>query len=102
MNTASLLIAAWFVLQGNAQSSGMILSVDGKATLQRATLQSTPRMAEMLRAGDRIHVETGRVTLLFCPTSEQIVLSAGATVELQNNALRVVSGGQPGRTSTPR
>jgi hypothetical protein len=102
MNTASFLIAAWFVLQGNAQSSGMILVVDGKATVQRATLQTAARMAELVRAGDRIHVETGKLTLVFCPTSEQIVLSAGTTIELQNTAFRVVSGGQPGRNPTPR
>jgi hypothetical protein len=75
----------------------MVLALSGKATLQRGASQTSPRLADLLQPGDRIRVESGNLTLLFCPTSERVVLSTGTTIELQANAVRVVSGGQPTR-----
>jgi hypothetical protein len=98
MNIVSLFLAAWMSMQGNTPSLGMILELDGKATLQRAGAQSPARLAETLRTGDRIQVETGSLTLMFCPTSERVIVRAGTTLELQANALRVAAGSQPART----
>src|SRR5437773_1891612 len=100
MNTVSLLLAAWLFMQGNAPSTGMILALDGKATLRRDTAQTPARMAELLRTGDRIQVETGSLTLMFCGSMPQrLVVRAGTTVELQANAVRA-TGGQPQSTPT--
>ena len=100
MSIASVLLGLLVFAQTNSASAGMVLGVSGKAMLQRGTAQSSPRLAEMLQTGDRIRVESGNLTFLFCPSSERIVLSAGTTVELQANALRVVGGPQPSREST--
>jgi len=100
MSIASVLLGLLVLAQTNSASAGMILGLSGKATLQRGTSQSTPRLAELLQTGDRIRVESGNLTFLFCPSSERIVLNAGTTVELQANSLRVVSGAQPSRENT--
>lgn len=100
MSIATLLLGLSILAQTNSASAGMILGLSGKATLQRGTSQSNPRLAELLQTGDRIRVESGNLTLLFCPTSERIVLSAGTTLELQSNAVRVVGGAQPARERT--
>src|SRR5437773_4214020 len=99
MNTAMLLLGLSVLVQTNSPSAGMILGVSGKATLVRGTSQSNPRLAELLQTGDRIQVENGSLTLLFCPSSERLVLNSGTTIELQSNAVRVVSGSQPARAA---
>lgn len=100
MSITTLLLGLSILAQTNPASAGMILGLSGKATLQRGTSQSNPRLAELLQTGDRIRVESGNLTLLFCPTSERVVLSTGTTIELQPTALRVVGGAQPARERT--
>ena len=99
MSTATLLLALSILVQTNSSSAGMVLALNGKVTLQRGTSQSSARLAELLQSGDRIRVESGNLTFVFCPTSERLVLGAGTTVELQPNAIRVVSGAQPTRAA---
>jgi hypothetical protein len=100
MSIATILLGLSIFAQTNPGSAGMILALSGKATLQRGTSQTSPRLAELLQTGDRIRVESGNLTFLFCPSSERIVLSAGTTIELQPNAVRVVGGAQPAREAT--
>jgi tetratricopeptide (TPR) repeat protein len=99
MSITTLVMGVLILLQGAGGSAGMVVAVSGKVSLQRGTAQSAPRLAELLQTGDRIRVESGNATLLFCPTSERIVLGAGTTVELQANAVRVVAGPQPTRAA---
>src|SRR5882672_4063364 len=100
MSIAALLLGLPIFVQTSSGSAGMILALTGKATLERGTSQTNPRLAELLQTGDRIRVENGNLTLLFCPTSERIVLSTGTTIELQAKGVRVVGGAQPAREST--
>jgi hypothetical protein len=99
MSIGTLLLGLSILVQGSSGSAGMVLALSGKTTLQRGTSQTTPRLAELLQTGDRIRVESGNLTFLFCPTSERVVLSTGTTVELQASAVRVVGGPQPVRES---
>ena len=99
MITATLLLSLSILVQTNAASAGMILGLSGKVTLRRGTAQSDVRLAELVQTGDRIRVESGNLTLLFCPTSERLVLSAGTEIELQSNAARIISGAPPTRAA---
>lgn len=81
-----------------SNTAGMILQIGGKATIERGGAQVTARLAELLLTGDRIRVEGGNLTLMFCPSSEKLILVSGTTIEIQANAVRVVSGGQPARS----
>jgi hypothetical protein len=100
MSITTILLGLSIFVQTSPGSAGMILALSGKATLQRGTSQTSPRLAELLQTGDRIRVESGNLTFLFCPSSERIVLSTGTTIELQPNAVRVVGGAQPVREPT--
>ena len=100
MSIATVLLTLTILAQSNSPSAGMILGLSGKATLQRGNAQSNASLAELLQTGDRIRVETGNLTFLFCPTSERIVLSAGTSIELQADAVRIVGGSQPTREKT--
>jgi hypothetical protein len=97
MSIAALLLGVSVFAQTSPPSAGMVLTLSGKAMLQRGTSQTSPRLAELLQTGDRIRVESGNLTFLFCPTSERVVLSTGTTIELQPNAIRVVGGAPPAR-----
>jgi hypothetical protein len=99
MTSATLLLGLSILVQANTPSSGMVLALDGKVAIQRGTSQSNARLAELLRTGDRIRVETGNLTLMFCPSAERLVLRAGTTIELQATAIRVVAGPQPTRAA---
>ena len=100
MSMATILLTLIISAQNNSPSAGMILGLTGKATLHRGTVQSNASLAELLQTGDRIQVESGNVTLLFCPTTERLILSAGTSIELQADTVRVVGGPQPSREKT--
>jgi len=86
--------------QTPSSPAGMMLEVTGRVTIERRGSPITPRLAELIHTGDRIRIEGGRATIMFCPSSEMLVLSDRSVIEIQSEAVRVVSGPQPTRSHT--
>lgn len=85
-----------------AESVGMVLRVSGEAELLREAETRALLLGDLLKAGDRVRLQEGSATFLFCPTSERVTLEGAVTVELSAHGLTVVAGAAPTRTPARR
>ncbi len=97
---ALLLLAASPLMGG--QAVGIVLNVEGEASLGRDGQSRPLLLGDTLMAGDQLKLEKGSASFVFCPTSERVSLDAKGTLELAEDSLRVVDGASPSRKATRR
>jgi len=85
---------------------GMVLSSDGKGTLERAGARKPLLLGELLYEGDRLAAAASKVTILYCPTARRVEVAPRGLVEIGASALAVRRGPPPveaaGRCLLPR
>ena len=77
---------------------GMVLQAEGAVFVERASVRTPAKLADLLFPGDRIVTTTGQATFFFCPSNERANVKNGATVELNAGAMVTRAGAAPTRT----
>jgi hypothetical protein len=80
---STFLFATLLVAQSQSPV-GMILMTDSSVQVQRGTAINPAHLGDLLYAGDRVTTgaSSGKVTLLYCPSSERLTATNGNTVDL--------------------
>ncbi len=97
-----LLISAVFPAysQGGVTAVGMVTQITGQVFIQRGQAKNEAKLAELLYPGDTL-VTTGAgvASIMYCPTSEKLVLGKSVTLELGAKDIKVVKGAAPARSA---
>ncbi len=101
-----LAVLNWIILSGiasHAQSVssavGMISKTSGEVVIERGTVKTSARLADLLYPGDKISTLAGQVMFVFCPSSERIALMDHTIVELRADGISVLKGTSPTKTA---
>ncbi|HEY2934149.1 MAG TPA: hypothetical protein VGK99_20610 [Acidobacteriota bacterium] len=76
---------------------GMVIQVSGEAVLQRGTEKKNAQLADLLFPADKLSVNSGEVGIIFCPSTERMVLKKGTLAEFSAAQVRVIKGPPPVR-----
>lgn len=63
---------------------GMVLVASEDAFIERKGEREPAQLAALLYTGDRVVTASGKLTVLFCPTSEQLEVAGGSRVMLSD------------------
>ena len=66
----------------DAPAVGMLLEVTGQTQIERSGSENIGQLADLLYVGDKVVVDSGNVTFMFCPSGQRISLENGAVAEL--------------------
>jgi hypothetical protein len=102
-----LLLPAPLVSAESGEPVGMVLLTTGDGYIDRGGQKEAAQLAALLYAGDRLVTTTGKLTFLFCPTTEQLEVQEGSRVLLDSLTWRQEEGPLPiakaaGRCALPR
>jgi hypothetical protein len=84
--------------QGADPAIGMVIQADGQVVIQRGTQKSAARIADLLYPGDTIVTSAGKALLMYCPSSERLVISQNSAVELGAGGWKLLKGQSPQRS----
>ena len=82
----------------DAPAVGMLLDVTGQTQIERSGSRSMGQLADLLYVGDKVVVDSGNATFMFCPSGQRISLENGTVAEL--GAREIVTTGPDAARST--
>lgn len=72
-----------FAWAESGEPVGMVLQATKDGYIDRGGERAPAQLAALLYPGDRLVTATGKMTILFCPTTEQLEVPAGSRVLLE-------------------
>ena len=93
-----------FVLLGmlfQAQNPvGMVLQVDGSATIRHENASRPARTADLLFAGDRLQTAAGgKAVVEYCPTNQKLSVNSASEVAFAAGSFQAAKGSAPAATA---